>query len=350
MRFVSRIDLYLPADIIERSPTAWDKLQSLWTTVDLRTDRERNKVEAATIVYDFRRVLDDLSIDNARSLVIDGETVFHDQRGEPGDLPSLILALSEHTAIFGSGAQELRLSVEHKEAGLQLVLEVKVVSEYARGAAAARVSVLGEVSEFAPMPGESAQDYQARVQPLIAEPNRRLALRLQFGSFISRLESALERRFVDARIAVTTEALDMALVSREPPRLPAARRTSPAFEATAAPARNFTLSVEQRIAAMMTGPPPYALRLRQIEDLESALIGTLIKEGAVEGSSIPIAVARKIEEINRLIGEHNRYYPVEKNLPIDVRSGQLLDMGEPWKPLPALTIDALREMARADKR
>ena len=140
MRFVSRIDLYLPADIIERSPMAWDKLQSLWTTVDLQTDRVRNKVEAVTIVYDFRRMLDDLGIDNARSLVIDGETVFHDQRGEPGDLPSLILALSEHTAIFGSGAQELRLSVEHEEAGLRLVCEVTVVSEYPRGAAAARVS------------------------------------------------------------------------------------------------------------------------------------------------------------------------------------------------------------------
>lgn len=350
MRFVSRIDLYLPADILERSPTAWDKLQSLWTTVDLRTDRERNKVEAVTIVYDFRRVLDDLGIDDARSLIIDGETVFHDQRGEPGDLPNLILALSEHTAVFGSGAQELRLSVEHEEAGLRLVFEVTVVSEYPRGAASARVSVLGEVVEFAPKPGESADDYRARVHPLIAEPSRRLALRLQFGSFISRLESALERRFSDARISVTTEALDVALVSREPPPLPAQRRTSDAFEATAAPPRNFTLSVEQRIAALISGPPPYAVRLRRIEDLQSALISTLIKEGAVDGPTIPIAVARKIEELNRLIGEHNRYYPVEKNLPIDVRSGQLLDLGEPWKPLPAVTIDALRGMARAGDR
>ena len=102
-----------------------------------------------TIVYDFRRVLDELGIDNARSLVIDGETVFHDQRGEPGDLPNLILALSEHTAIFGSGGQELWLSVEHEEAGLRLVVEVMVASEHPRGAASARVSVLGEVVEFA---------------------------------------------------------------------------------------------------------------------------------------------------------------------------------------------------------
>ena len=351
MRFVSRLDLYLPADILERSPTAWDRLQSLWTTVDLRTDRERSRAEAVTIVYDFRRVLDDLGIDNARALIIDGETVFHDQRGVPGDLPNLILALSEHTAIFGSGAQELRFSVEHEEAGLRLVLEVTVASEHPRGAASARVSVLGEVIEFEPKPGESADSYRARVHPFIAEPSRRLALRLQFGSFISRLESALERRFSEARISVTTEALDMALVSGEPPPvLPAPRRTSPAIEATAAPLRNFTLSVEQRIAAIVTGPPPYAVRRRRIEDLESDLIDTLIKERAAESQTIPLAVARKLEELNRLIGEHNRYYPIEKNLPIDVSSGQLLDMGEPWMPLPAVTIDALREKARAGWR
>lgn len=347
MRFVSRIDLYLPADIIERSPMAWDRLQSLWTTVDLRTDRERNRVEAVTIVYDFRRVLDDLGIDNARSLVIDGETVFHDQRGEPNDLPNLILALSEHTAIFGSGGQELRLSVEHEEAGLRLVVEVTVTSEHPRGAAAARVSVLGEVVEFVPQPGEGADDYRARVHPLIAEPSRRLALRLQFGSFISRLQSAVERHFADARLAVTTEALDQALVAHELPSLPAPRRSAPTFEATAAPPRNFTLSVEQRIAAMVSGPPPYAVRLRRIEDLQSTLISTLIKEGAVDSPRIPITVARSLEELNRLIGEHNRYYPIERNLPIDVRSGQLLDRGEPWKPLAEVTIDALRKTARA---
>jgi hypothetical protein len=212
------------------------------------------------------------------------------------------------------------------------------------------VSVLGEVIEFAPKPGESAAEYRARVHPLIAESSRRLALRLQFGSFISRLETALVRHFCEARISVTTEALDVALVSREAPPSPAPSRPVHVPEATAAPARNFTLSVEQRIAALMSGPPAYALRLRRIEDLESELIETLIKSRAVDGPTIPIAVARKIEELNRLIGEHNRYYPVEKNLPVDVLSGQLLDLGEPWKPLPQVTIDTLREKARAGGR
>jgi hypothetical protein len=346
MRFVSRLDLYLPADILERSPTVWDKLQALWTAVDLRTDRERSRAEALTIVYDFRRVLDDLGIDNARALVIDGETVFHDQRGEPGDLPKLLLALSEHTSIFGRGAQELRFSVEHEEAGLRLVVEVTADAEYPRGTASARVRVLGEVIELEPKPGESGDDYRVRIHPLIVEPSRRVALRLQFSSFISRLESALSRHFFESRISVNTEALDVAIMAPTALPLPAVRRAAPTFESTAAPLRNFTLSVEQRIAATISGPPAYAVRLRQIEDLEGAMIGILIKERAVDGPTIPVAVARKIEEINRLIGEHNRYYPVEKNLPVDPHSGQLLEMGEAWYPMRMISIDMLREKAR----
>jgi len=80
------------------------------------------------------------------------------------------------------------------------------------------------------------------------------------------------------------------------------------------------------------------------------VIDTLIELGAVDGPTIPIAVARSVEEINRLIGDHNRYYPVERNLAIDVRSGQLLDMGEPWKPMAEITVDALRKRARAGDR
>lgn len=351
MRFVSRLDLYLQADAIERSPTAWDKLQALWTSVDLRTDRERNRVEAVTIVYDFRRVLDDLGIDNARALVIDGETVFHDQRGEPADLPQLLIALSEHVAIFGSSAQELRLSVEHEEAGMRLVVEVTVSTEHPRGSASARVSVLGEVLEFEPRPGESAAAYQQRIHPLLDEPSRRLALRVQFGSFISRLESTLARHFPESRLAVTTEALDLTMAPIAPPPPPAStlQRAPATFEATAAPQRNFTISVEQRIAAMLSGPPAFAVRLRRIEDLESLMISTLIKEGAVNGATIPVSVARRMEELNQLIGDHNRYYPMERNLPVEVYSGQLLDMGEPWKPLPTVTIDTLRAKARASK-
>jgi hypothetical protein len=33
MRFVSRIDVFLPADIVERAPGVWDRFKSIWQPV-----------------------------------------------------------------------------------------------------------------------------------------------------------------------------------------------------------------------------------------------------------------------------------------------------------------------------
>ncbi len=115
MRFVSRIDVFLPGDMVERSPGVWDRFKSIWHPVDLGTDRMRDRIEGATFVYELRGALDELGIDNARSLVVDGVTVFHDARKVEGDLPDLLLALSDHVSLFGDRSQELRaLSVEHR--------------------------------------------------------------------------------------------------------------------------------------------------------------------------------------------------------------------------------------------
>ncbi len=47
MRLSSRIDVFLPGDSIERAPQLWDRLVALWAPVDLRTDRVRDRLEAA---------------------------------------------------------------------------------------------------------------------------------------------------------------------------------------------------------------------------------------------------------------------------------------------------------------
>ena len=49
--------------------------------------------------------------------------------------------------------------------------------------------------------------------------------------------------------------------------------------------------------------------------------------------SSPDRITEDLARLNDLIGRHNRYYPIEANLPIDVRTGRLLDRGAPWRPL-----------------
>jgi hypothetical protein len=109
---------------------------------------------------------------------------------------------------------------------------------------------------------------------------------------------------------------------------------------TALPPRNFTITTEQRITALVAGVPAYMARKRRVEDLEEKLIEMLAENAP--GQPLPTKFERELRKINALIADHNRYYPIESNLPIDVKTGHLLEMsGEPWKPLPETTVASL---------
>ncbi len=106
---------------------------------------------------------------------------------------------------------------------------------------------------------------------------------------------------------------------------------------TATPERNFTLATEERVRALVAGPPAYVRRLRIIEDLEAAIV-RLLASGQHERQA-----ARLLERLDDLVSRHNRYYPVEANLPIDPRSGELVDRdGKRWSPMQARTLEELR--------
>ena len=114
-------------------------------------------------------------------------------------------------------------------------------------------------------------------------------------------------------------------------------KTEPQLGDTAAPPRNFTLSLEDRLRAYAQGVPSYIRRRRRIEDLEERLIRRLVAAPAPAEALASAEVVDDLAQLNDLIARHNRYYPIEANLPIDVRSGRLLERGAPWRPLPAIT-------------
>lgn len=121
---------------------------------------------------------------------------------------------------------------------------------------------------------------------------------------------------------------------------------------TAVLPRNFTLTVEERLRAIAGGPPAFALRRRRIEDLEAAIVRAIVtyagKAGAPpEAGTLPFTIKRDIDRLNRLIDDHNRYYPIEARLRMDLRTGQLMDWGEPWIPTPPVSVETLLAAARA---
>lgn len=117
---------------------------------------------------------------------------------------------------------------------------------------------------------------------------------------------------------------------------------------SADPVRNFTLNVDERIRALTIGVPAWAARKRWIEDEEARLVKELVelhdrllkKARAEARASDPDAVivavraaaaALDLGKLNKRVAEHNRYYPVEANLPMN-RHGRYLVYGKVWEP------------------
>jgi hypothetical protein len=108
-----------------------------------------------------------------------------------------------------------------------------------------------------------------------------------------------------------------------------------------APLGNFKLSVDERLRAYAQGVPGYIRRHRRIEELEARLCAALAAATTPTELARSSELAADLALLNDLISRHNRYYPIEANLPVDVRSGRLLERGVPWRPLPPVTMAEL---------
>lgn len=127
---------------------------------------------------------------------------------------------------------------------------------------------------------------------------------------------------------------------------------------SADPIRNFTLTTEERIRALTIGVPAWAARKRKIEDDEArytrALVelhDQLVKKGRsatqIEVALVSAATAFDLEKLNRLVTQHNKYYPIEANLPMDRRTGDYLAYGRPWFPEAHYTVQRFVGLAQA---
>ena len=126
-------------------------------------------------------------------------------------------------------------------------------------------------------------------------------------------------------------------------------KPEPTFTDTAAPPRNFTLSLDERLRAYTQGALGYMRRRRRIEDLEEKILGKLAAAAAPHEVAASPEVVEELALLNDLIDKHNRYYPIEANLPIDVRTGRLLERGKPWQPLRPITAGDLLARAAAGR-
>jgi hypothetical protein len=127
---------------------------------------------------------------------------------------------------------------------------------------------------------------------------------------------------------------------------------------SADPPRNFSLPAEERIRALTIGVPAWSARKRRIEDIQEGFVAKLVARfdaGCAKGESEDDAHAAMgclcraldLGKLRSLIADHNRWFPVEANLPVDPATSEYVVRGRKWLPEPEPTHAAILACAEA---
>lgn len=233
MKLLGTIEFHIPGERILREPTFWDRVKKKFGgEPDLRTNKLRSALEAAALIHAYQHAMRRIGATNAISLVVDDQVLFQDRDGKDDDLGELVLAFSDNAAVFGGQFRLLRLAVEHEEAGLHAVLELIARGVHFDDEATGRVIVSGRVKAFEPRPGEDAEAYRARVEPLTRDPSSYEVYRRQFDAYVGRVTDALRGALPEARVEVVRAEAQVRRPGAERARRPetAAPPTSPDYD------------------------------------------------------------------------------------------------------------------------
>lgn len=124
------------------------------------------------------------------------------------------------------------------------------------------------------------------------------------------------------------------------------------------PQVNFDVPIEQQVRAK-SGPPPYAVRAKTVEDLTEKLHQALraqwkeLAENETDGKRFErvwkaVIETLELDRLNDLIKEHNTFYPIEANLKEHPDTGKLMIGNTPWKPKKKFTPEYLLDMYPPD--
>ncbi len=118
---------------------------------------------------------------------------------------------------------------------------------------------------------------------------------------------------------------------------------------------SFKIGVEEALKAL-DGPPAWSARLRRIEEWVEYTVAEARQAWARmaldyygENGGFREAWERYAEnvdfkKINALIDRHNKYFPIEANLPCNIKTGKLMWGGKPFKKMNYFTSQWLLEI------
>lgn len=287
MRLDGRIALVAKGEAVRREVGFWDRFKKVFgKNPKLETDRVQTLMTTAHLLAGVKRALDTVGVTNAIALVIDGETLFEDREGRADDVGDLFAAFYENEELYGGDFSEVLLTVEHREAGLHLVLELCARGEHKTDESTIEIRVSGRSIDFEPRPGEEVAAYTGRVAGLVASPTHPEAQRLQFERWVQRIRDALAGALPDARVSgVATAVRVMRVASGAGGSVKAARRGEAGYDPLC---HHYPNPMEATLTAVFWGAmatwawhPSY-----EVVDEDGTVAGTTEALGAVRADAL----------------------------------------------------------------
>ena len=159
----SIINVDLPSVESERRKTLFDQLKELFgARIDLRSGYEETTVSAFSLIDGVCNALYRAQISDAISLIVDKKVVFLDTLNVTAD-SGLLWQAAQEKGVFAAEFQEVHVAYGQREAGLYVILDVRVQRRVLRGTAEMTVELAARPEALVVQNGETAQGYAERV-------------------------------------------------------------------------------------------------------------------------------------------------------------------------------------------
>jgi len=205
----SAITVDLPSAVADRKKTASEWVRSLFgAKLDLRGDEEQLTISAVSLVAGLVEGFSAAGVTDLISFVVDKKVVYLDTNEVPDDL-RLLLEAAEQKGILMKPFKEMHLVMSHREAGLHVLIDVRIRNRVMLGEEEMRVELSGRVEELRIRAGESAADYRARIDAFVADGTRVETDRVALDQLTRRIAARLERTLVGARATAEPATLQI---------------------------------------------------------------------------------------------------------------------------------------------
>ncbi len=205
----SQITVDLPSVESQRRKSLFDSFKELFgQKIDLRDGHEETTVTAFSLLDGVCQAVTRAQINDAISLIVDKKVIYLDTQNVTADVNLLWQAANEK-GIYSASFNEMHVAFAHREAGLAVIVDVRVQRRVLVGYAEMQVELSARPEALVVAPGESAATYAERVSQYARDETTLAYQRAALDAVASRLAQELGRTLPGSRVSIESAKVEL---------------------------------------------------------------------------------------------------------------------------------------------